>query len=89
MLNYFFCGGTCYLVDGELGPEVGLRPQVLHVFLNDIFHPQLFQAVGDIIERILIWKNCQGLSGWGEGNSGRWESGVRRRTRGYRGNHRF
>lgn len=54
-----------HLVDGELSPEVGLRPEVLHVFLDDSLHPQLFQAVGDIIERILIWKNCQSLEGWG------------------------
>lgn len=52
-----------HLVDAELGSEVRLRPQVPHVLLHDPLHAQLLQAVGHVVEGVLVWKTGQSLGG--------------------------
>lgn len=49
------------LVDSQPLLEIGVRPLVVHVSLDQLLHPLLLQTVGEVVEGVLVRKIGQRL----------------------------
>lgn len=55
------CWSPTHLIDRELLLQVEVGALAAQVLLHHLLHALLLQAVGHIIEGVLVWEGCQRL----------------------------